>query len=119
MRQFLLLIRTQGDCAEQMGRELHEKHLQKVIRYIDNLKVQGRLLSAQPLTMEGSIIRGRSGAFKDGPFIESKEVIAGYFLFTAKDMDEAKQIAMSHPLFEDSDDSRIEVREIRQEKGIN
>lgn len=119
MKEFLLLIRTDGDCAEQMSPEMHEQHLKKVINYIDNLKMQGRLLGAQPLTMEGSIIQGKVGAFKDGPFIESKEVIAGYFLFRATDLDEAKDIAKAHPLFEDTDDSRIEVREIKREKGIN
>jgi hypothetical protein len=119
MQEFMLLIRSEGDCAEKMSPELHEVHLKKVISYIDNLKTQGRLISAQPLTMTGSIFQGKSGIIKDGPFIESKEVIAGYFLFRAKNFDEAKEIAKSHPLLEDTDYSRIELREIKHEEGIN
>ncbi len=119
MQDFLLLIRSEGDCAEKMAPELHRTHLQKVIRFIDNLKTQGRLISAQPLTMTGSILQGNGNTFKDGPFIESKEVIAGYFLFRAKDFDEAKEIAKAHPLLEDTDYSRIELRQIKYEEGIN
>ena len=119
MQEFMLLIRTEGDCAEQMAPELHKSHLQKVINYIDNLRITGRLISAQPLAMTGSIIQGKGAAFKDGPFIESKEVIAGYFLFRANNLDEAKEIAKGHPLLEDDATARIELRQIKIEKGVN
>jgi len=119
MKEFLLLIRTEGDCAERMSPELHKIHFQKVVEYIDNLRTSGKLISAQPLTMYGSIVQGKANTFKDGPFIESKEVIAGYFLFRASGFEEALEIAKQHPLMEDDPTSRIEVREINKEEGIN
>src|SRR5260221_12630281 len=119
MQEFMLLIRSEGDCAEKMSPEFHQEHLRKVIHYIDNLKNQGRLISAQPLSMNGSILTGNNRSFKDGPFIESKEVIAGYYLFRAKDLDEAKEIAKAHPLLADDETARIEVRQIKHEEGIN
>ncbi|MBS1600191.1 MAG: hypothetical protein JST75_18330 [Bacteroidetes bacterium] len=119
MKEYLLLIRSEGDCAETMSPEVHKAHLQRVINYIGNLKDTGRLISAQPLTMKGSIIQGKGSAFKDGPFIESKEVIAGYFLFRANDYEEATEIAKSHPILEDDPTTRIELREIKKEDGIN
>ena len=57
----------------------------------------GKLKSAQPLEMEGVMVSGTSGKLKDGPFNESKEVIAGYFLIEANDLDEAIQIARENP----------------------
>jgi hypothetical protein len=119
MKEFLLLIRSEGDCAEKMSPELHKVHFQKVVNYISDLSNKGLLISAQPLTMFGSILQGKGNAFKDGPFIESKEVIAGYFLFRANDFEEAKKIAKAHPLLEDEPTSRIELREIKIEEGIN
>ena len=119
MKEFMLLIRSEGDCAAKMSPEFHQAHLKKVIRYINHLKDQGRLISAQPLTMTGSMLTGNKGSFKDGPFIESKEVIAGYYLFRAKDLGEAKEIAKAHPLLTDDETARIEVREIKHEEGIN
>jgi hypothetical protein len=119
MQEFLLLIRSEGDCAEQMTPEQHHVHFKKVLNYIDNLKSTGRLISAQPLSMHGSIFQGKGAAFKDGPFVETKEVIVGYFLFKANSFDEAKEIAKAHPLLEDDESSRIELREIKMEAGIN
>lgn len=119
MKEFLLLIRSEGDCTEKMSPEVHKSHFQKVVNYIDNLRTTGKLISAQPLTMNGSIMQGKGSAFKDGPFIETKEVIAGYFLFRANTYEEAKEIAKAHPILEDAPESRIELREIKREEGIN
>ena len=119
MQEFLLLIRSEGDCIENMSPELHRLHFQKMVDYIDNLRKTGRLISAQPLTMTGSILQGKGAAFKDGPFNETKEVIAGYFLFKANDYEEAKEIARAHPVLEDDPGSRLELRPIKIEEGIN
>jgi hypothetical protein len=117
MKEFLMLIRTEGDCADTMSPEFHKLHLQKVISYIADMQKAGKLISAQPLSMKGAILQGKT--FKDGPFIESKEVVAGYFLFHAGDLNEAKEIAKAHPILEDEPSARIELREIKKEEGIN
>jgi hypothetical protein len=119
MKEFLLLMRTQGDCSETMSPEFHRAHLQKMIDYIGNLESAGKLIGAQPLSMNGAMLQGKGTTYKDGPFIESKEVIVGYFVFRAKDMEEASAIAREHPLLEDDPTARIEVREIKKEAGIN
>src|SRR5689334_5192197 len=118
MKEFLLLIRSEGDYCAEMSSEQYQQHIEKVGNYINGLKQKGRLLSAQPLSMSGQIVQGKKGAFKDGPFVETKEIIVGYFLVLAKDLEEAKEIAKANPVFEDTD-ARIEVREIKKEEGIN
>ena len=119
MKEFLLLMRTQGDCSEMMSPEFHRSHLQKMINYIGNLESAGKLISAQPLSMNGAMLQGKGSSYKDGPFIESKEVIVGYFVFRANDMEEAFAVARAHPLLEDDPTARIEIREIKKEEGIN
>lgn len=119
MKEFMLLIRSEGDCVEKMTPEVHRVHFKKVVDYINRLKSEGRLISAQPLTMTGSILQGAGAAFKDGPFAETKEVIAGYYLFKAENMEEAGEIAKAHPILVDAPSSRIELREIKMEEGIN
>lgn len=118
MKEFLLLIRTEADYCADMTHEQHQQHLAKVGQYIQRLKQQGKLIGAQPLSMNGDIVQGRKGAFKDGPFVETKEIIIGYFHILAKDLEEAKEIARANPVFEDTT-ARIEVREIKKEEGIN
>lgn len=119
MQEFIFLIRSEGDCAEHMSAEQHSEHLQRVINYIDNLRTKGLFIGAQPLTMNGSILSSGKSGIKDGPFIESKEVIAGYFLIRAHSLDAAIAIASEHPLLRDDESARIEVREIKHQIGIN
>jgi hypothetical protein len=119
MKEFMLIIRTQGDHLQALPPEKQQQHLEKVMNYIGGLMKEQKLNSAQPLEMEGSIISGAKGKFKDGPFNESKEVIAGYFLIKAKNLQEAIEIAKANPVFEDGTDARVEVRPIKIMEGIN
>jgi len=118
MKEFLLLIRTEGDYCAEMSPEEHRRHLEKVSQYIQRLRREGKLIGAQPLSPDGEIVQGKKGAFKDGPFVETKEIIIGYYHVLATDLEQAKEIARANPVFEDTD-ARIEVREIKKEKGIN
>lgn len=118
MKEFLLLIKTEGDYCEFMTAEEHKQHLKKVSAYIADLTKEGKLKGAQPLSMNGETISGKRGIFKDGPFTETKEVIIGYYLVLAKDLQEAKEIAKANPVFQETN-ARIEVREIKKEEGIN
>jgi hypothetical protein len=119
MKEFMLLIRTQGDHLEALSAEQRQQHLEKVMNYMGALIKSEKLNSAQPLEMEGTIISGTSGKFKDGPFNETKEVIAGYFLIKANNLQEAIEIAKANPVFEDDTEARIEVRPIKIMAGIN
>jgi hypothetical protein len=119
MKEFMLLIRTQGDHLNTLSPDQQQQHLEKVMAYIGGLMKNGKLKSAQPLEMEGTIISGAKGKLKDGPFNETKEVVAGYFLIQAKDLNEAIQIAKENPVFEDGTNARIEVRPIKVMEGIN
>lgn len=119
MKEFMLIIRTQGDHLEGLSPEQQQQHIGKVINYIGGLMKSEKLNGAQPLEMEGTMISGNKGKFKDGPFNESKEVIAGYFLIKAYDLKEAIEIAKENPVFEDGTGARIEVRPIKIMEGIN
>jgi len=119
MKEFMLLIHTEGDHLSKLPQDEQQEHVQKVMAYMENLMKTGKLKSAQPLAMEGTFISGSKGKLKDGPFNESKEVIAGYFLINASDLNEAIQIAKNNPVFESAENARIEVRPIKVMQGIN
>jgi hypothetical protein len=52
------------------------------------------------------------GLLKDAPFNETKEVIAGYFLVSADNIEEAVSIARGNPIFDDIP-STIEVHPVK------
>lgn len=119
MQEFMLFIRTEGDPWQLMSPEQMQAHVQKGINYIGGLMEKGILKSAQPLDMQGKMVSGEAGSLKDGPFNETKEVIAGYFHIVARDLEEALAIAKKNPIFEDRLGAKIEVRPIRIVEGIN
>lgn len=118
MQEFMLFIKTEGDHLEGLSPEQQQEHVQKIGNYIGDLMQSGKLKSAQPLDMAGTIIHGKKGIFKDGPFNESKEVIVGYFHILAENLEEAIEIAKANPVFE-SEEASIEIRPIKQMDGIN
>mgnify|MGYP003335105184 CR=1 FL=1 len=73
----------------------------ETLDYVDTLRASGRLIDAQPLqsATTGSVVRVRNGrtAVTDGPFVETKEQIGGFFLLDVADHDEAVRIAAGWP----------------------
>jgi hypothetical protein len=74
---------------------------------------QGVLLGGERLrrTSDATTVRVRNGETltTDGPFAESKEQLAGYFIVECKDLDEAIAVASRIP---GAKDGSVEVRPI-------
>ena len=69
--------------------------------YGQSLQQSGRLLAAEPLhaVETATTVRVRQGEvlLQDGPFAETKEQLAGFYLVDAKDFDEAVAITAKIP----------------------
>lgn len=108
MKDFLLLIRTEGDVWTSLSPKQLQEHIEHGTAYIGNLMKEGKLKSAAPLDKGSRIVTSTDGVMKDGPFNETKEVIAGYFHIVANDFQEAVDIAKANPIFKDIP-TKIEV----------
>ena len=75
----------------------------------------GQLVAAEALepVQTAKTVRIRSGnvSVTDGPFAETKELLAGFYLIEAEDFDEAIQIASKIP---PAREGSIEVRPVRE-----
>jgi hypothetical protein len=71
------------------------------VAYADDLSKSGHLRASGRLQPTDTARTVRNGAGKslitDGPFAETKEVLAGYYLVTCRDRDEALAIAARNP----------------------
>jgi hypothetical protein len=78
----------------------------------------GLLVAAEALepvqTARTVRVRGGKAMVTDGPFAETKELLAGFYLIEAKDFDEALEIAAKIP---PAREGSIEVRPVRQLDG--
>ena len=109
MKDYLLIIKTEGSIWTDLSPEQLQKHMENGNAYISSLMEKGILKGANPIEKSGSrIVTESNGTLKDGPFNESKEVVAGFFHISAKDVDEAVDIAKNNPIFTDIP-TKIEV----------
>ncbi len=74
MREFVLLIRSEGDTVASLSPQQQKRHVEKVGNFIKRMVTDGRMKAAQPLEMQGSMLSYSQGKFTDGPFNETKEV---------------------------------------------
>ena len=85
------------------------------MEYDDTLRKSGRCLASEPLqpVQTATTVRVRNGklTITDGPFAETKEQLAGFYLIDAKDLDDAIGIASKIP---PARVGSIEVRPVRE-----
>jgi hypothetical protein len=112
MKEFLLILKTEGSVWSDLTPEQLQKHMEHGTAYIGKLMKEGTLKSAQPLDTGSRLVTGSDGVIKDGPFNESKEVVAGYFHIVANDIQAAVAIAKANPIFNDIP-TKIEVHPIK------
>ncbi len=118
MKEYILFIRNEGEPVVNLSQERQQEHIQKVGGFIQKMVGEGKMKAAQPLEMKGRIVSFENDSFTDVSFDETKEVISGYYLILARDLNEAIGIAKADPRFEDGK-WRIEVRPIMKIDGIN
>jgi len=98
--QYLLLVYTDAELMAKLPPEEFTVKMRDCIRHSDDQKTQGKLLMCQQLepATTARTVRVRNGraAVLDGPFAETKEMLAGFNLVEAESMEEA--VRMAHEL---------------------
>jgi hypothetical protein len=98
--QYLLLVYTDADLLDKLPAEEFNTEMRDCLLHSDEQAQQGRLLSCQQLQPASTArtVRVRSGraTVVDGPFAETKEMLAGFNLVEADSMEEA--VRMAHEL---------------------
>ena len=88
------------------------------VSYDEAVRAQGKCLASEALhpVASAKTVRVRAGrtTITDGPFAETKEILAGFYLIEAANIDEAAQIASCIPA---AREGSVEVRPVRQLDG--
>jgi hypothetical protein len=108
MANYLMLIYRDEQAAESAsGAEVSAPYREFMDRHGARLRGGAALETAATAT---SVRRNGNGfAVTDGPFVESKEALGGYYVIEAEDLDEALRIAQEVP----APFGGVEVRPIR------
>jgi hypothetical protein len=105
MAQYAMLIYAH-DSAHAPDATAEE--LEPCDDHSDELAATGSMLAAYALTPRDMATSVRADAVTDGPFLDSKEVVAGFYVIEAPDLDAALAIARTNPVVRDG--GGVEVR---------
>jgi hypothetical protein len=90
-----------------------QKVMQQWMAWMKELGEKGHLKAVgSPLEKTGKLVSGKQKVVSDGPFAEAKDLIGGFTLVLAKDIDEAAELAKGCPIFLAG--GGVEVRPILQ-----
>ncbi|MEZ4810005.1 MAG: YciI family protein [Allomuricauda sp.] len=111
MSNFLYLFRGGDDAYDKLSQAEKQAHMQVWGEWMGGLREKGQLLDGLPLERDGKVVRNRGEVVTNGPFAEGAEMVGGYLIVSAKNIDEAVAISKGCPIF-DYEGAFVEVREI-------
>ena len=111
--KYLCLVYGEEDAIRAMDHS-------ECVAFDDEMRRRGKCIASEALqpVATATTVRVRNGrvAATDGPFAETKEALAGFYLIEARDLNEAIQIASAIP---PARVGSVEVRPIRELAGRN
>jgi hypothetical protein len=111
--KYLCLIYDNEAEWQKFSQEVRDKYMVEYTTFGDGIKKSGQYVGANQLqpSHTATVVRSRNGKVSttDGPFVETKEQLGGYYLIEAKDLNDAIQVASRIP---SARSGAIEVRPV-------
>ena len=92
--------------------EAAARNMQEWMKWMQSLQQKGILAGGEPLQPTGMQVTGKEKVVTDGPFVEAKEMVGGFLIVNAKDINEAVEISKGCPIF--NENGRVEVRPVQK-----
>lgn len=110
MPKFMFVYRGGGGHPDDMSPEQMQQVMQLWMTWIQGGFEAGWMIDGgDALKPDGKVVQPE-GAVIDGPFAESKELVGGYSMVQATDLDEAVKLTKDCPIF--AAGGTVEVREL-------
>lgn len=99
--QYLMTINIDESLVAELPAAEYDELMRGCLNHADELRRAGRLLGSQqlepPSTAKTVRVRNGKTQIVDGPFAETKELLAGFNLLQADSIDQAVRIAQGFP----------------------
>lgn len=115
MNKYMLILFEAVDIYTEFSPEEMQNEIMAHGKWIEELGE--RYLVGDPLEHPAKAVRGSEKIVTDGPYIESKELVSGYYMIHAKDLEEATEIAKGCPILRYG--GSIEVRQVMDLSDMN
>jgi hypothetical protein len=97
MQEFMMIFRMAPMGDDQPTPEQTQESIKQWQDWIGGIAAQGKFVSANQLGFTGKILRAE-GVITDGPYAEVKEIVGGYIIVKADDIEEALKLAEGCPI---------------------
>ena len=101
MKYLCLICAELPSMMEHMAKAEAEKHFEEYREFTENIRRSGHFVGCNRLLPPdaATTVRVRNGKVSttDGPFAETKELLGGYYVIEARDLNEAIQVASKIP----------------------
>ena len=119
MRYMMLIYSKENEHA---GKEANSEVAMRHIALMQEARERGVFVAADPLepTASATTIRRQNGStlITDGPFAETKEQLAGYYILECPNLDEAIEWASRIPATCLGEYGSVEIRPIREMRNL-
>ncbi|HTA83415.1 MAG TPA: YciI family protein [Bacteroidia bacterium] len=112
MEKFMFLFRGGMTASQNPSPEAMQAQMQKWNKWMEELGKKGVLAGGDALQASGKQVNGTKKVVTDGPFVEAKEVVGGFLIVNAKDINEAVELSKDCPIFHV--DGKVEVRPVQK-----
>ena len=98
MNKFMIILRGQPSEWNKISPEEQSQILKKYMAWVEKLNAEGRFKGGSELRPTHRDVKSVNNQITvDGPFSETKEVLTGYFIITAKSLEEAAEVSKGCP----------------------
>jgi hypothetical protein len=109
MSEFTYLFRGRQTSGSP---EQRQKHMEKWQAWFKELNGKGIIKNpGHPLDLAGKVVNGNQKTVKDGPYAEAKDIVGGFIVVEAKDIDQAVEISKGCPILDVG--GSVEVRPVQ------
>ena len=109
MKEFMMLFRSEKNDAPAPSPEQMQEMVKVWQDWIGGIAAQGKFVATNALGGQGKTIQGNK-VISDGPYTELKEIVGGYIIVKAADLDEAVKLADGCPTL--AMGGKVEVRDV-------
>jgi len=110
MKDHLILFREPDGRMDKHPEEELKAHRAHWAAWLNKWQVEGRLTGGNSLTLEGRLITGEGSTITNSTHKVGTEIVGGFLLLKARNLDEAAEIISSCPIFESG--GYAEVRQL-------
>lgn len=111
MEKFILIFRGGNTHISTANSQAAMDIIQTWDNWMQGLAKKGILAGGDALQVSGKNVKGSKKVVSDGPYADGNEMVGGYLIVNAKDINDAVEISKGCPIL--NEDGSVEVRPIQ------